>query len=88
MQNSTRASAGLSRRGPDKCFATIDAVQQHHREAKAQFVLRRRCRAHRLGHGPRRKPDQPQIHRAEPTVCAGWPRRHGAHTETHTALAN
>ncbi len=38
MQNLTRASEELFRRGPDECFATFDALWQHCQEAKARSV--------------------------------------------------
>lgn len=40
MQNLTRASEELFRRGPDECFATFDALWQHCQEAKARSVER------------------------------------------------
>ena len=40
MQNLTRASEELFRRGPDECFATFDALWQHCQEAKARSIER------------------------------------------------
>lgn len=40
MQNLTRASEELFRRGSDECFATFDALWQHCQEAKARSVER------------------------------------------------
>ncbi len=40
MQNLTRASEELFRRGPDECFATFDALWQHCQETKARSVER------------------------------------------------
>ena len=40
MQNLTRASEELFRRGPDECFATFDALWQHCQGAKARSVER------------------------------------------------
>ena len=40
MQNLTRASEELFRRGPDECFATLDALWQLCQEAKARSVER------------------------------------------------
>jgi len=38
MQNLTRASEELFRRGPDECFATLGALWQHCQEAKTRSV--------------------------------------------------
>jgi len=77
MQNLTRASEELFRRGPDECFATFDALWQQnvgHGGPKNAPRLRFGLRPH-VGHPPRRAGSGPTLHFARPGRSSGGIRR-------------